>query len=160
MRRTVVAVTSAAILAGVVTAADAQRRPTTEGSSSTWPLQARLLGSNEIDQQTGRRNAGDRDARGHASVSGKSTKICVALAYKDLGDIAAAHIHRGKSNQNGPVVITLAKPEDGALGASSSCHTVEASLSRAIVRNPQNYYVNIHTSQFPGGAIRGQLRRG
>jgi hypothetical protein len=26
-----------------------------------------------------------------------------------------------------------------------------------LLANPQNYYVNIHTTDFPGGAIRGQL---
>jgi hypothetical protein len=28
-----------------------------------------------------------------------------------------------------------------------------------IVAHPRDYYVNIHTGEFPGGAIRGQLRR-
>jgi hypothetical protein len=28
---------------------------------------------------------------------------------------------------------------------------------KAIKKNPSGYYVNIHTSDFPAGAIRGQL---
>ncbi|MBS1786273.1 MAG: CHRD domain-containing protein [Acidobacteria bacterium] len=26
-----------------------------------------------------------------------------------------------------------------------------------IMKNPGNYYVNVHTAEFPNGAIRGQL---
>ena len=28
-----------------------------------------------------------------------------------------------------------------------------------IIQHPQNYYVNIHTTAFTGGAIRGQLSK-
>jgi hypothetical protein len=44
--------------------------------------------------------------------------------------------------------------------ASSSCHDVEPALSRAILRRPNDFYVNVHTTEFPGGAIREQLKRG
>jgi hypothetical protein len=31
---------------------------------------------------------------------------------------------------------------------------------QAIVDDPAGYYVNLHTAEFPGGAIRGQLAAG
>src|SRR5262249_60877034 len=33
----------------------------------------------------------------------------------------------------------------------------DAALAADMIANPQNYYTNVHTSQFGGGAIRGQL---
>ena len=156
MKRIIVITSCASLLVGAAVAGGA--RAPSESSEPTWPLAAKLLGKNEISP-TGKRNAGDRDGRGHASVSGRGTRICVALAYKDLGTITGAHIHRGRANQNGPIVVPLATPTNGALGASASCHTVAASLSKAIVRNPSGFYVNIHTTAFPNGAIRGQLKR-
>jgi len=119
-----------------------------------------IAGAREISPTTDRRGAGDPDAKGRASVSGTRTKVCVALAYKQLGAITGAHIHRGASNENGPVVVPLGTPKNGAIGASSSCHTVTPALSQSLVRTPGDFYVNIHTAQYPDGAIRGQLKRG
>jgi hypothetical protein len=67
----------------------------------------------------------------------------------------AAHIHKGDANTAGPVVIPFTAP--AANGQSSACVTADVALLTDLVANPANYYSNVHTTQFPGGAVRGQL---
>ncbi len=40
---------------------------------------------------------------------------------------------------------------------AENCVIASAELAAAIVANPSDYYVNVHTPAYPGGAIRGQL---
>jgi hypothetical protein len=51
-------------------------------------------------------------------------------------------------------VVPLAAP---SAGHSQGCVDVDRSLADAIRKAPQGYYVNVHNSEFPAGAIRGQL---
>ena len=70
----------------------------------------------------------------------------------------AAHIHVGEAGTApaNNVVVTLSPPD--ASGSSSGCTTVDRELAVAILENPENYYVNVHTVPFfEAGAIRGQL---
>ena len=46
-------------------------------------------------------------------------------------------------------------PLDGS--SKSGCVEAKASVVKAIVANPSKYYVNVHSPEFPKGAIRGQL---
>ena len=58
---------------------------------------------------------------------------------------------------NGPIVVPLSQPTTGDPGASSGCTRADADLAQDIQRHPKRYYVNVHTTDFPGGAARGQL---
>jgi hypothetical protein len=70
---------------------------------------------------------------------------------------SAAHIHDGDLGVAGPVFVTLSAPD--AEGEASGCTFVERADILEIIRNPDEYYVNVHTSDFPAGAVRGQLSK-
>jgi hypothetical protein len=120
------------------------------------PLFAALNGQNEIDQN-GNRGAGDRNGGGSFGAVIDGRRLCYGLSVRDIQNPLAAHIHRGRRNENGPIVVTLNHPQTGNPGASSGCTTISRDLVRRIRRNPTRYYVNVHTPRFPNGAIRGQL---
>ena len=67
----------------------------------------------------------------------------------------AAHIHRGGATVSGPVVVPFTAP--GADGNSSGCTASTPALIDEIIGNPANFYVNVHTREHPGGAMRAQL---
>jgi len=70
--------------------------------------------------------------------------------------VIAAHIHQAVAGMNGGVVVPLTISSSGQV---SNCEDVEKDLIKAIRQNPQGYYINIHTSAIPTGAIRGQLSK-
>ena len=47
----------------------------------------------------------------------------------------------------------------GITGVAGTTAGVPAEVVRAINRRPDQYYVNLHTTEFRAGAIRGQLHR-
>jgi hypothetical protein len=120
---------------------------------------ADLNGRNELDPKTLQPGAGDPDGFGSASVTINGTSLCFGITVGNLDTPTAAHIHKGRKFENGPVVVPLTPPTSGDAGASSGCVTVEAALGADILANPRAYYVNVHTTQFPDGAVRGQLKR-
>ncbi|MDB5477166.1 MAG: hypothetical protein JWP49_2677 [Phenylobacterium sp.] len=130
-------------LAGAAAAADAPK--------GGRPLTAAMTGANETP-------AADPKATGTASirVNVGQNQVCWELTAKDLSAPAvAAHIHKGAKGASGPPVVPLT-PTD-ATGKSAGCATVDAAVAKDLIQDPDDYYVNIHTKAFPGGAIRGQL---
>jgi hypothetical protein len=93
---------------------------------------------------------------GQFFVDADKGRLCYALAVKNIAlPSIAAHIHKGDANTAGPVVIPFTQP--GANGQSSGCVTADAALLKDLVANPAGYYSNVHTTQYAGGAVRGQL---
>jgi hypothetical protein len=104
--------------------------------------------------------------------------IAFTLAYFDLegGTVTAAHIHFGQAGITGGIVIhfcgTGGKP---ACPGSPGTVTGVVTAADVVAATPQNVgagdfakviralrrgdaYVNVHTTTFPGGEIRGQVR--
>ena len=122
----------------------------------TADLATRLDGQQEIDTN-GAPGAGDLDGFGVATVSINGDRVCFSIGVRDVDLPAlAAHIHEGVAGVNGPIVVTLVPP--GSDGRSGGCVTgVPASLRDQIRANPAGFYVNVHTSAFTNGAMRGNL---
>ncbi len=98
----------------------------------------------------------DPDGTGFALITlnvGQAT-VCWELTVANIEPATAAHIHRAPAGVNGPVVVPLSPP---TTGTSSGCTTANPVLIQDIIDNPEQYYVNVHNAQFPGGAVRGQL---
>jgi len=158
---TVAAVAAAAAVLGAGALASGQSG--SYGGSTADKLEKRALfavmtGKKEVDAE-GNRGVGDPDGRGSFSATVDGDQFCYGITVKNIETPGAAHIHKGRPNVAGPIVITLTHPTSGDPGASSDCATVDEALLQAILKNPRKYYVNVHNVPFPGGAVRGQLFR-
>jgi hypothetical protein len=122
------------------------------------PLFAVLDGGNEVSAE-GEARAGDLDARGSATVLAiDADTICFSIIVHGTDRPTAAHIHRGQAGENGGVEVTLVAPKRGNKGTSSGCvDGVPKGLIQELERESGNFYINVHTVKFPGGAVRGQL---
>jgi len=103
-------------------------------------------------------NPGDADGVGTSAfqIDVNSNRLCYTLQAANIPlPATAAHIHRGDASISGPVVIPFVQP--GAAGTSGGCVAVDGALLREIIGNPAGFYSNIHSTEFPGGAIRAPL---
>jgi len=99
------------------------------------------------------------------SISGGSTAFDVNYRMAGPATFTGLHIHDGGAGVNGPVTIPLIPTvvpnftSDGPNGNIFNYTPVITNLSLLsdILSNPENHYVNLHTSLDPGGAIRSQL---
>ena len=111
---------------------------------------------------------GDLDATGQAHLEffPDTDMVCYTLKWSKVdGTVTGAHIHVGPEGVNGDIVITLF---GGPLGTptafpgdkftTSGCVTGDGATIDAILANPANYYVNVHTGTDFHGVIRGQLK--
>ena len=123
-----------------------------------------LTGQAEID--AGAMSA-DMDGRGiaHVTVNVGQGRVCWDLQnLANLDPLIASHIHNAPSTAAGPIKISFfhfGEPIDlEGCTEGTTAFPINRALLKDVVEHPENYYVNIHTSAFPPGAIRGQLSRG
>lgn len=119
------------------------------------PIGASMTGAQECNA-VGVCGLGDSDGSGTfiARVNPGQGELCYELTVSGIAPANAAHIHLAPAGVSGPVVVPLTAPTSGS---SAACTSVPRELAKAIIKNPENYYVNVHNPAFPGGAVRGQL---
>ena len=81
------------------------------------------------------------------------SRLCATLTVNGVSNVTVAHIHRVST---GAVVVPLTAP---TTGTASGCTTVEKGLLQEIVRSPDAFYVNVHTSAYPNGQVQGKLSK-
>jgi hypothetical protein len=145
------AVATAALVFGVATQVVAQ------GGGGSKVFFAVMTGAKEVNPSTGQKGDGDSNGRGSFSATLDGRTLCYGIQVKNINNPVAAHIHRGGASVAGAVVQPLKQPGKGDPGASAQCLRLSRSLANGLNSNAANFYVNVHTSDLPNGAIRGQL---
>jgi hypothetical protein len=85
--------------------------------------------------------------------------LCYSISTQDVAlPLLAAHIHVAPVGEAGPVVVPLFTQPVNTATVPRTCLTgLDKNLLKDVIRNPENYYVNVHNAPFPNGAVRGQL---
>ena len=94
--------------------------------------------------------------QGDAVLLLEKTAIRFSIVAPGLDTVTATHIHHGSSGTYGPMLweINSGYKGDTIRGTASD---IPPGVIALIARDPAEYYVKLHTPEFPGGAIRGQL---
>ncbi len=141
-------------------------------------IEARLKSYQEVPSVSSAANG-----RFKATIDRVSGTLSYELSYGGLeGDVRQAHIHFGQHGVNGgimvwlcdsatnpsPVASTPACPQAGSVGGSVSGADIVGPAGQGITVNEFAEmlaairagvaYVNVHSTRFPGGEIRGQLK--
>jgi len=113
------------------------------------PLHATLAGSPTTDPD-GAGTATFTLNQGHG-------QLCFDVSWTNLGTVTALHIHAVADDS---IVVALDADPNLADGNAKACENgVPKKTIMAIRQHPGNYYVNVHTVDFPAGAIRGTLSK-
>ena len=155
MRRSLMAVLTLAIILGLMIPLSARQ---------TKNFQAHLSGGQEVP-------AVDSGGQGQAIFKVDGDQVHFKLITANLNEITQAHIHCGPAGDNFPVLVFLfgfvagGVDNNGVLNSGTftaddflpTCgFTSIDDLVEAMATG--NAYVNVHTLDFAGGEIRGQIR--
>jgi hypothetical protein len=122
-------------------------------------LHAKLAAKNETTGSTS-------TAKGHTQIKVRNDgtiQFKTQINNKNHETFVAGHIHKAPAGVAGSIVVPLfvspAPPTSARHIKQSGLATPNTGTTGAdLCHDPSAYYVNYHTTAFPGGAIRGQLR--
>ena len=112
--------------------------------------------------------ASTSESKGHAQVKvyeDGSMEFFLMINNKGGETITRAHIHKGAAGVNGPIhwdFLEAGNPVASLTGQPADLRGIgrprAAAVLADLLAHPENNYVNAHSTAFPGGAMRGQLR--
>lgn len=146
------------VTACAVVASSASAAPAKSGRGVMCVLHAKLSAKSETTGSTS-------TAKGHTLIKVRrdgTIEFKTRINNKDRSTFVAGHIHVAPAGVAGPIVVPLFVPPTPATSArhirQHGVATPNAGTTGAgLCADPGAYYVNYHTTAFPGGAIRGQL---
>ncbi|MBT2506428.1 CHRD domain-containing protein [Streptomyces sp. ISL-98] len=125
---------------------------------------ASLNGANEVPVQGGPA-VGDKDGVALEFVKLKGSTVSFAVKWRGTDKPTALHIHQGGKGVNGGIKVDftgqLGKGKGTGKGrtATGSVQVKDTAVLNAFKADPTGFYANLHTAEFPGGAVRGQFHK-
>ncbi len=105
-----------------------------------------------------------RDADGN--LTSAKMNLLATVAFPASVTIQGLHLHEGNNRLNGPVQFDTGLSGSNALTFANGegfftrdITNVNLTVLQRLLANPASFYVNLHTTTHPAGAIRGQLTR-
>lgn len=107
---------------------------------------------------------GDPDGQGSATLdlNPQEETACFTITWNRLdGEVTALHLHVAARGSEGPHWIDFFNDQrfPGAQDNRSGCVPTPRDKVDAVISRPADYYLNVHSTAFKKGAIRGQLSR-
>jgi hypothetical protein len=103
---------------------------------------------------------GDPDGSGFATLrlNPGTGQVCFRIVVENIAlPATGAHIHEAPAGVAGGIVVGLTAPDES--GVSSGCVEAPREEILEIIQEPEEYYVNVHSTEHPAGAVRGQLEK-
>lgn len=108
------------------------------------------------------------ESKGHAQVmvlADGTMEFTFTVNNKSGETYTRAHIHKAAAGVNGPIhwdFLEAGNPVASISDQPSQLRGVARARAAAVLADlladPSGYYVNVHSTAFPGGAVRGQLQ--
>jgi hypothetical protein len=95
---------------------------------------------------------GGGSGRAVIALNDTTNQVCTDLEVSGIGPVTAAHIHSGAT---GPAYFDIEVENDND---TDDCDVTSDDLLDYMRRNPGAFWVDVHTSDRPAGALRGRLR--
>lgn len=103
-------------------------------------------------------SGGSGSGFGFANLSLNGNQSTLTSSTLGLNGITGISLYSGSAGSNGQFVQSFTDATNSYQnGSFSRTMTIDATLASQIAANPQNYYFLINSSDFPNGAVRGQL---
>src|SRR5439155_335404 len=122
------------------------------------PLGGLLSGDQEVP---GPKPAGDPDGHATSFIGVDDNRIRYSFSWSGIGAPTDGHIHAGAVGVNGAVAVPLFSAPNGlpasVSGIAGVVGGVKPDLARQLRRNPNDFYANLHTPEFPGTANMHEL---
>jgi hypothetical protein len=134
--------------------------PASEGAPVVFNTQLRS------DQEPNGASTSESKGTAQVTVNSDGTiEFMLVINNKSDETYTRAHIHKGAAGTNGPIHwdfleagVPVASIGDQPATLRGEARARAAAVLSDLLANPHLYYVNVHSTAFPGGAIRGQLR--
>src|ERR671931_1263130 len=154
MRRLILCLAAACLAVALTTSA----APAKNRHGTLCVLHAKLTAKSETTGSTS-------VAKGHTTIKVRADgtiQFKTKILNRNHETFVAGHIHQAPVGVAGPIVVPLfvaPSPPTSArhIKQSGVATPNPGTTGTALCANPSAYYVNYHTTAFPGGAIRGQL---